>query len=124
MALGDPEDQREGGTADEAHRCILGNKADDQFQYTRAANGDTPGAAPRWHQWGTMLLPKSVRFRVRHGHASGLAPFPDGEPPQRMPVGSSDAASRAALSTSVEFENLVYLRSQGAWYAIRDGETL
>ena len=39
-------------------------------------------------------------------------------------VGSSDAASRALLSTAVEFENLVYRRTQGAWYAMRDGETL
>jgi len=65
----------------------------------------------------------SERWRLRDVGAE-WAPFPVGEPPQRMPVGSSDAPSRALLSAAVEFENLVFIRSQGAWYAIRDGEGL
>jgi hypothetical protein len=51
-------------------------------------------------------------------------PFPDGEPPPQIPAGAGDVASLVELSTSVKFENLVYLRAQGLWYAMRDGETL
>ena len=65
----------------------------------------------------------SERWRFRNVGAE-FAPFPHGEAPRRMPGGTSDPASRALLSTAVEFENLVYRRTQGAWYAIRDGETL
>jgi hypothetical protein len=53
-----------------------------------------------------------------------FAPFLNGDAPQPIAGGSIDAASRALLSTSLEFENLVYRRAQSTWYALRDGETL
>ena len=66
-------------------------------------------------------LSDSVRIR---NIANSFAPFPDGESPPLVPAGSYDAASVVDVSTSVEFENLVYQRAQGLWYAMRDGETL
>ena len=53
-----------------------------------------------------------------------FASFPDGEPLPPIPSGSNDAISLAFLTTSVEFDNLVYKRTQSLWYAARDGETL
>jgi hypothetical protein len=72
----------------------------------------------------TELVPylsDSVRIR---NIASSFAPFPDGESPPLVPAGANDAASVIDVSTSVEFDNLVYQRAQGLWYAMRDGETL
>ena len=53
-----------------------------------------------------------------------LATFPDGDAPPPILIESMDPASRAFLSTSLEFENLVVLRARGEWYALRDAETL
>ena len=55
---------------------------------------------------------------------SALAPFPDGDSPPPISIESIDPASRAFLSTSLEFENLVVLRARSEWYALRDAETL
>ena len=63
----------------------------------------------------------SVRIR---DIAGSFAPFPDGEAPPLVPAGVGDAASVINVSNSVEFDNLVYQRAQGLWYAMRDGETL
>ena len=72
----------------------------------------------------TELVPylsHSVRIR---NIARSFRPFLDGESPSLVPAGASDAASMIDVATSVEFDNLVYQRAQGLWYAIRDGETL
>ena len=53
-----------------------------------------------------------------------LATFPDGDAPPPISIESMDPASRAFLSTSLEFENLVVLRARSEWYALRDAETL
>jgi len=53
-----------------------------------------------------------------------FADFPHGESPARMPRGDADIDEIVAISASVGFENLVYLKAQGLWYALRDGETL
>ena len=53
-----------------------------------------------------------------------FASFPDGEAPPPAPIGEADSGSLTELITSMEFENLVFHRAQGLWYAIRDGETL
>jgi len=66
-------------------------------------------------------LSDSVRIR---DIAGSFAPFPDGEAPPLVPAGVGDAASVINVSNSVEFDNLVYQRAQGLWYAMRDGETL
>ena len=66
-------------------------------------------------------LSNSVRIR---NIASSFAPFPDGESPPLVPAGTTDAAALIDISTTVEFDNLVYQRAQGLWYAMRDGETL
>jgi hypothetical protein len=66
-------------------------------------------------------LADSVRIR---DIAGSFAPFPDGEAPPLVPAGVGDAASVINVSNSVEFDNLVYQRAQGLWYAMRDGETL
>ena len=65
----------------------------------------------------------SERARLRNVHDS-FAPFPDGESPKPVQIGSMDTASRNLLSGSLEFENLVFRRTQSEWYALRDGETL
>jgi len=71
-----------------------------------------------------VLVPYvSDSVRIRNVRGSFL-PFPDGKPPPQIPAGAGDVASLIELSTSVKFENLVYLRAQGLWYAMRDGETL
>jgi len=67
------------------------------------------------------FLSDSVRIRNIVG---SFAPFPDGESPPPVPTSETDAASIINISTSVEFDNLVYQRAQGLWYAMRDGETL
>ena len=73
---------------------------------------------------GAELVPylsHSVRIR---NIKSSFAPFPDGESPPLVPTGAIDAATVIDVSTSIEFENLVFQRAQGLWYAMRDGETL
>ncbi len=67
------------------------------------------------------FLSNSIRIRNISG---GFSPFPDGESPPLVPAGVSDVASVIDISTSVKFENLIYQRAQGLWYAMRDGETL
>jgi len=70
------------------------------------------------------LIPHlAVRVRLRNVRRA-FPPFPDGTAPPQISFGSSEAASLAVLSTSVEFDNLVYRRAQGLWHAMRDGETL
>ena len=61
-------------------------------------------------------------FRFRNTYP--LSPFPDGESPPSVPVGSSEVTSLVPLITSVEFDNLVFQRALGTWHAMRDGETL
>jgi len=51
-------------------------------------------------------------------------PFPDGQAPPPIPAGSHETASLASLVASTEFDNLVYLKANGTWHAMRDGETL
>lgn len=53
-----------------------------------------------------------------------FAPFPDGESPAPVLSSSFDADAVRVLAESVSFENLMYQRAQGLWYAMRDGETL
>jgi hypothetical protein len=55
---------------------------------------------------------------------SDWAPFPDGEPPPTISSGANDVAAMIEVSSSVKFDNLVYLKAEGLWYALRDGETL
>lgn len=66
-------------------------------------------------------LSSSIRIR---NVARKFSPFPDGESPPLVPAGANDAAAMIEISKSVEFDNLVYQRAQGLWYAMRDGETL
>ena len=68
----------------------------------------------------SYLSPRTSLKKV----APALASFPDGEPPPPIPVESSEPNSVSFLADSVEFENLVYIRARGTWYAMRDGETL
>jgi hypothetical protein len=63
------------------------------------------------------------RVRLRNVRRT-FPPFPDGTAPPLIAFGPSEAASLAVLSTSLEFDNLVYRRAQGLWHAMRDGETL
>jgi hypothetical protein len=63
------------------------------------------------------------RARLRNVRRT-FPPFPDGKAPPLIAFGPSEAASLAVLSTSLEFDNLVYRRAQGLWHAMRDGETL
>ncbi len=65
----------------------------------------------------------SDRIRLRN-ISPELASFPDGESFPPVPTGSDDAISLSFLTTSVEFDNLVYQRTRFLWYAARDGETL
>ncbi len=41
-----------------------------------------------------------------------------------IPNGSIADGALGSLERSVEVENLVHVRAQGLWYAMRDGETL
>ncbi len=66
-------------------------------------------------------LSDRIRFR---NVAPEFASFPDGEPLPPVPTGTDDAISLPFLITSVDFDNLVYQRTQSLWYAARDGETL
>ena len=66
-------------------------------------------------------LSDSVRLR---NISNPFLAFPDGQSPPPVPVGLNEAVSVRPFFTSVEFDNLVYVRAQGAWYAMRDGETL
>ncbi len=73
---------------------------------------------------GEVIVPH-LSGRVRLRNVRGAFPaFPDGTSPPQIPAGSSEASSLVPRSTSVEFDNLVYQRAQGAWHAMRDGETL
>ena len=72
---------------------------------------------------GEMVTYLAGRVRLRNIRRA-FPPFPDGSPPPMIPFDSGEAASLASLSTSVEFDNLVYRRTQGTWHAMRDGETL
>jgi hypothetical protein len=65
----------------------------------------------------------SNKVQLRH-IGPDFAPFPDGESLPNVPTGEADNDSIAELITSVEFDNLMFRRAQGLWYAIRDGETL
>ena len=49
---------------------------------------------------------------------------PDGKPPVALPAGSIAEGAPGSPGRSVEFENLVHVRAQGPWYAMRDLETL
>ncbi len=55
----------------------------------------------------------SDRIRLRNVSLS-LPPFPDGQSPPPIPVGLSDAISLVSLSTSLEFDNLVYQSARAA----------
>ena len=67
-------------------------------------------------------LSDSVRIR---NIATSWLPFPDGESPPLVPAGASDIRTIVEIiSASFDFDNLVYLRAQGLWYAMRDLETL
>jgi hypothetical protein len=67
------------------------------------------------------FLSDSVRVR---SIVSGFPLFLDGESPPQVPVIPVDNGSLVALIDSIQFENLVFQRAQGTWYAMRDGETL
>jgi len=72
----------------------------------------------------TKLVPYlSNTVRIRNV-SRDFVPFPDGESPPLAPAGANDVTAMMDVSTSVEFDNLVYQRAQGLWYAMRDGETL
>jgi len=56
--------------------------------------------------------------------APNYAPFPDGQSPPRIPRTALDTDALTASIVSVEFDNLVTLRAQNTWFAMRDCETL
>ncbi len=71
-----------------------------------------------------VIVPQ-LSGRVHLRNLRGAFPaFPDGTAPPPIPVGSGNATSLVPLANSVEFDNVVYRRAQGAWHAMRDGETL
>lgn len=53
-----------------------------------------------------------------------FAPFPDGESPPPVIPTEFDADAIRAIAETVSFENLIFQKAQGLWYAMRDGETL
>jgi hypothetical protein len=53
-----------------------------------------------------------------------FAPFPDGDAPPAVPSINVELDLLVGISRSVGFDNLVYQRTMGLWYAMRDGETL
>jgi hypothetical protein len=53
-----------------------------------------------------------------------FAPFPDGQSPPRIPRPGLDIDALTASIASVEFDNLVTVRAQSNWFAMRDCETL
>ncbi len=65
----------------------------------------------------------SDRIRLRNV-ARVFPKFPDGESPAPVPNGSREAGIPGVISSSIEFDNLVYRRAQGTWHAMLDGETL
>lgn len=70
------------------------------------------------------LLPymaKKIRSRTI---APEYAPFPDGQSPPGIPRPGLDTDALTTSIASVEFDNLVTLRAQNTWYAMRDCETL
>ena len=67
------------------------------------------------------FLSDSVRVR---SIVNGFPEFSDGESPPQVSVIPVDKGSLVALVDSIQFENLVFQRAQGTWYAMRDGETL
>ncbi len=73
---------------------------------------------------GTNLIPLLSDWVQLRNVSPAFAPFPDGKPLPPIPIGSSETVSLSSLSSSVEFENVVYEMAQGTWYAVRDGETL
>jgi len=66
-------------------------------------------------------LANSVRVRTI---ARDFAAFPDGESPPLAPRGAKEEIATINVDNIVAFDNLVYGRAQGLWYAMRDGETL
>jgi hypothetical protein len=63
----------------------------------------------------TRLYPHlydSIRFR---NVSSEFRSFPDGESPPSVPTGEAGVAEMIEISSSIEFENLVYLKAQGVW---------
>jgi hypothetical protein len=67
------------------------------------------------------FLADSIRLRE-----VGLpfASFPDGDAPPLVPASKVNESSIIDVTTSIEFDNLIYQRAQGIWYMLRDGETL
>ena len=66
-------------------------------------------------------LANSVRLRAI---SRDFAAFSNGEQPQQVPRGAKDAIATIEVDNIVAFDNIVYQRAQGLWYAMRDGETL
>ncbi len=60
----------------------------------------------------------------RRNISNPLPAFPNGQSLPPVPVGSNELRLLRSLSTSVEFDNLVYDAAESNWYAMRDGETL
>lgn len=58
------------------------------------------------------------------GLGQQFAPFPEGESPPPVLPAEFDAGAMRAIAETVSFENLIYQKAQGLWYAMRDGETL
>jgi len=71
-----------------------------------------------------VLIPYLSDWTRLRNISKTFPPFPDGESPPPILPGSGEVVSLIPLTTSVEFENLVYRRAQGTWHAMRDGETL
>lgn len=71
---------------------------------------------------GSLLPALSEHIQLRSINRP-FAPFPDGKSLVAVPVGSIED-SLSVIAESQEFDNLVYRRAQGLWYATRDAETL
>ena len=71
-----------------------------------------------------FLLPYMLgKIRTRT-IAPDYAPFPNGQSPPRIPRTGIDKDALTDSIASVEFDNLVTLRAQITWFAMRDCETL
>ena len=73
--------------------------------------------------WENLIPYLSGWMRLRND-GPALPPFDNGESPPPIPVGADFAMSLDQLRASLEFDNLVYRRAQGMWYAMTDGEAL